>query len=59
MVYHASDSETRKVFEELNMKTVPYICTSKQEAKREPDAEFYRSEDMWLIKPDVTHDTQV
>ena len=29
VVYHASDDATRKVFEEHNIRTVPYICTSK------------------------------
>lgn len=41
------------------LKTVPYICTSKQELKRDVNADFYRQEDIWFIKKDDTHETQV
>lgn len=41
------------------LKTVPHICTSKQEQKRDTTADFYRTEDVWFIKKDDVHDSSV
>ena len=49
----------REIFLKHGLKTVPHICTSKQAFKRDPDQEFYRSEDIWFIKKDDTHEAQV
>jgi len=41
------------------LKTVPHICTSKMVQKRDTSEDFYRAEDVWFIKKDDVHDSQV
>jgi len=40
----------RDIFMMHKINTVPYICTSKQEQKRDTNVDFYRTEDLWFIK---------
>ncbi len=48
------------MFTSHGLKTVPYICTSKQQSKRENTGkDFYRAEDVWFVKKDYAHDAHV
>jgi len=53
------DRAVNEIFGMHHLRTVPYICTSKQEQKRDSDAPFYKQEDMWFLKKDDVSDTQV
>lgn len=59
MFYYSSDNAVREIFLKHNIKTVPYVCTSLQQVQRDPDQDFYRTEDVWFIKADDAHETQV
>ena len=59
VLYHSKDPLTQVIFREHGLKTVPYICTSHQETKRDPEADFYRTEDKWFIKAEDVHEAQV
>lgn len=60
-IFHfTNDPKVRDVFTNHGLKTVPYICTSKQQAKRENTGkDFYRTEDVWFVKKDDAHDAHV
>ena len=47
----------RDIFTLHNFKTVPYLATSKMQQKRE-DVEFFKSEDIWLVKANEAAETQ-
>jgi hypothetical protein len=56
-MYYATDPGIPQVFTDHRFETVPYICTSKQESKRESDvSSFYRTDDLWLVKRDEIHE---
>ena len=38
---------------------MPYLCTSKEQQQRDNLAHFYRTEDVWFIKTEEAHETQV
>ena len=38
---------------------MPYIAVSKNQVKRDPLADFYGQEDIWLVKKDEAADAQV
>ena len=57
MVYYTSDPKVRDVYTLHNFKTVPYLATSMMQQKRE-DVDFYKSEDIWLVKATEAHETQ-
>jgi hypothetical protein len=60
-IFHfTNDPKVREVFTSHGLKTVPYICTSKQQSKRENTGkDFYRTEDVWFVKKDDAHDAHV
>ncbi len=60
-IFHfTNDPKVRDVFTNHGLKTVPYICTSKQQSKRENTGkDFYRTEDVWFVKKDDAHDAHV
>jgi hypothetical protein len=59
VLYYSQERNIRSIFLNHGIKTVPYLCTSKQEKKRNPEESFYRAEDLWFIKSGDAHDTQV
>lgn len=59
VLYYSNDLEVREIFQMHGLKTVPYIGTSKQELKRDPTEEFYKVADLWFLKKDDAHETQV
>lgn len=59
VVYFSQEQNVREIFLMHGLKTVPHICTSKQVQKRDTSVDFYRTEDVWFIKKDDVHDTQV
>jgi len=59
-MHFTNDPKVRDLFTNHGLKTVPYICTSKQQAKRENTGkDFYRTEDVWHVKSNDAHDTHV
>ena len=58
VLYYSQEHNIRNIFLNHGIKTVPYLCTSKQEKKRQIDQPFYRAEDLWFIKSGDAHDTQ-
>ena len=59
VLYYTSDPRVRELFTTHNFKTVPYIATSKEQKKREGDLDFYKTEDVWLVKKDEMSETQI
>lgn len=56
VLYYNSDPKVRDIYTLHNFKTVPFLATSKMLQKRE-DADFYKSEDMWLVKANEAAET--
>jgi len=59
VLYYEKALETRDIYTLHDLKTVPYICTSKQELKRDQTEEFYKISDKWFLKREDAHETQV
>jgi hypothetical protein len=59
VLYYEKHLETRDIYQLHDLKTVPYICTSKQELKRDPNEDFYKVSDKWFLKREDAHETQV
>ena len=57
VLYYTSDPKVREIFTLHNFKTVPYLATTKMVQKRE-DVEFYKSEDIWLVRANEAAETQ-
>ena len=58
VLYYTSDASMRAIFDGHNFKTVPYLATSKQAQKRDPNSDFYKTEDKWLIKATEVSEVQ-
>jgi hypothetical protein len=59
VLYYQQDPEVKEIFSQHRIATVPHICTSKQELRRDANEDFYRTEDVWFIKKDDAHESQV
>jgi hypothetical protein len=59
VIYYTSDPKMRETFEGHNFKTVPYLATSKGVQKRDPDSDFYKTEDKWLIRTSDVFDSHI
>lgn len=59
VIYYEKSAEIREIFNMHKIKTVPHICTSVQAVKRDPNEDFYRTQDIWFIKKGDAHETQV
>jgi len=57
VLYYTSDPQVREIFNSHDFKTVPYLATSKQVLKRDPNADFYKTEDKWLVKASEVFET--
>jgi hypothetical protein len=57
VMYYGTDANNPQIFAAHRFETVPYICTSKQESKRDADiTSFYRTDDLWLVKREEIHE---
>lgn len=56
VLFYNSDPKVRDIYTLHNFKTVPYLATSKMVQKRD-DSEFYKSEDIWLVKSNEAAET--
>jgi len=60
--YYTKDQKVRDIYNSHSFKTVPYIAATKMQVKREGSSEnvyedFYKTENLWLIKKDEIYDT--
>jgi len=60
--YYTKDQKVRDIYNSHGFKTVPYIAASRMQVKRESTSEnvyddFYKTENLWLIKKDEIFDT--